>query len=331
VLEPDAVEITITRGHSAEASSPATATGPQWLAAIELRNDGPYDRFVFRIDRSPLGSDLAYEVRQESLDAGRRYRDGMIEWSITDGGLRDPSHWVGLAQYDLYGWTSQARDRFAAGFGPRYARANRVYHDVLDATTITRIGLGTICHVVNPTAEAPDGSIGINHLGRVVSATIVTSGGIHGARVAIELQPYPVDAVQVWGPVALAGVGSWDDDAGELTVTQDWAGVGGGHRDATAFVRPPWTSLGPGSLRGWIYQSEDGLTWDLLPVIKASVVTATDDVLELADLAGGVLLRDATKWVVAAPPAEQTAEWSAIYIPVTDPAGKYGAAKGKRL
>jgi hypothetical protein len=330
-LVPADVEVTITRGSSAEATSPADANGPQWLAVIETRNAGPFDRFVFAADADPIESELALSVQHESLDAGRRYRDGKIVWGIVDGGLRDLRHWLGKAEADHYRWTEPARERFAQGFGPHYARSGRLYRDILDATYVTRIGLGTVVHVVNPAVEAPDGSIGVNHLGRVVDATIICRGKMQAVSVAVLLQPYPIDAARVWGPVAQAGVGSWDADSSTLTVLEDWAGVGGGHSDTAGFVRPPWCTLDAGSLRVWIYQSEDGLDWPSGEVASADVVSATATTLSLANITG-TIYRDRIKWIVAAPRDEQTAAWAlGLYSHVTDANGEFNSAKGFRL
>lgn len=331
-LQPADVEVTLSRALAAEPNSPATARDAQWTAVVELRNDGPYDRFEFHADRDPLEGGLQYSSTFESLDPGRRYRDGMIAWSIEDGGLRDPTHWLGDPLLELHSWLGQARERFAAAAGNYYARPGRVWRQVLDASLITRIGLGTVVHVIDPVAEAPDGEIGINHLGRVVEATIINRGGQQAISVSVLLQRRVVD-VKVWGPSAVAGVGSWDADTSTLTIEADHAGVGGGHSDALGFVQPAWDTHDPGSLRVAIYQSHDGVEYPADLEVRADCVSADAQAhtLSLANVDGD-LLRDTIKVIVAAPYDEQTSAWViALYAPVTKPDGTFDGEKGYRL
>lgn len=331
-LAPGDVEVTITRGISAETSSPAQARSTQWQAVVELRSDGPFDRFAFRTDGQLLEDGLAYERTHESQDPGRRYRDGAIVWSVEDAGLRDPTPWLGTQVEALYAWDQAARERFAAGLGIRFARSRRVYRDILDARYITRLGLGSIVHVVNPTVESPDGVIGVNHLGRVIDATIVT-GDMQGIRVAVLLEPRPIDAIKVWGPCATAGVGSWDADTSTLTISSDYAGVGETFDDLTGFTQPAWDSREAGQLRVAIYQSEDAVDYPSGLEARASVVSVDVDAgtITLGSIVG-TIYRDMVKRIVAAPYDEQTAAWAlGLLMPVTDPSGEFDGEKGFRL
>jgi hypothetical protein len=326
------VEVTITRAIAAEPSSPSTDTNPQWRAQVDLRNDGPFDRFEFLTDRGPLESDLAYRLEFESQDVGRRYRDGKITWTVEDSGLRNPAPWLGTILAPVFEWSEAARQRFALGFGERYARSARVYRQVLDATYITRIGLGTVVHVIDGSAEAPDGTLGVNHLGRVIDATILTKS-FQGIRVAVLLESRPIDAVKVWGPSACAGVGSWNSGTNTLTISEDWADVGGGHNDARGFTQPAWDTRAGGALRVTIYQSEDGVTFPADLVASADIASANEEgnTLGLTSITG-TIYRDTIKRIVAAPYDEQTAAWAlALYIPVTEPTGLFDGNKGSRL
>jgi hypothetical protein len=327
------VEVTLTREDQAE---PEITDDDQWRGVVKLREKGPFDRFVYRVDGDPTqpGS-LNYEITQESNDPGRRYRDGSIDWPVSDRGLRDPTPWLGTAKADIYDWTEGARDRFANGVGPRYARAVRVYGATYNGKFAGRLGPGSIVHVIDSTAESPDGTRGVNHLGWVSSAEILTRGaGNTSVRVEVELQPRPVDDLKVWSPMAKGDVDSWDQGAGVLTVREDWAGVDNGHEDTLGFVQPPWSTLGAGALRVVVYQSETGRTFPAGLVVRADVASSDSiaHTLTLANLSG-TIYRDTIKIIVAAPKDEQTAPWAlALYVPVTEPSGLWdGVVNGDRL
>lgn len=331
-LALDDVEVTLSR--STSAAEPKSPDGtPQWRAVVEFRDDGPFDRFVFETDASAIDGDTAYKLTHESLGRGRRYRDGKLVWSIDDGGLRNPAPWVGTAQAAFYDWTNAARERFASGFGEWYSKAARVYRTIVDATYTTRIGLGTVVRVIDSTAEAPDGTLGIDHIGRVIEATIVVRGNQHAVKVAVLLQPWSVDTLTVWGPMAItSGPDNYDADASELTVVADHAGVGGGHRDVTAFVRPANVE-GSGLLRVAIYQSEDGLDYAAGLEARADVASVDEDAntISLTNITG-TIYRDTIKVIVGAPYDEQTADWVlALFAPVTDHTGYFDSEKGKTL
>lgn len=328
-LSLDDVEVTLRRGLQAETASAASSTKPQWRAVLELRSEGPYDVFDVGVDRGPYGDALAYSRRYEAEDPGRRYRDGKIVWEVSDGGLRDPTPWISTPAAAIYDWTGQARDRFAGSFARRYARAVRVYRAIYDGTLVTRLGLGTIVRVIDATVESPTGERGVDHIGRVVEATILKRGGI---MVAVELQSFGVEAIKVWAPSAVcASAGSWDAAELELSISADWAGVGGGHSDHVGFARPADSELGAGPLRIVIYQSEDGRTYPDGLEVRADVVTAAPGVLTLGELSG-TLYRDTIKRVHAAPYDAQTAPWAlTLYLPITEPTGLYDGDKAWRL
>jgi len=305
----------------------------QWRGSVELRRRGPFDTFAYAVGRSPMepGS-KDYEVTHEAQDWGRRYRQGNMVWPVRDGGLRDPSPWLGTVYDDIYNWESEARDRFPAGFALRYARQVRVYRGSYNARFAGRLGLGTIVRVIDPTAESPDGTRGIDHMGRITKAVIVTRGaGALVTRVAVELEPEGVDQVKVWGPAAQADVGSWDG-VDTLAVSTDWGDVGDGHDDLTGFTQPPWDTRAAGPLRVVIYQSEDGIDFPASLEVRADVASVGASTITLAAIAG-TIYRDMIKWVVAAPYDEQTAEWPlGLYIPITEPTGLWnGVDSGWRL
>lgn len=333
-LTPEDIEVAITRAASAEPTSPADNGGEMWSAVVELRNDGPFDRFDFAVDRGPLDSALAYELGWESQDPGRRYRDGRIAWTVEDGGLRNPTYWLGTPSEALFTWTEAARLRFSGEFGKHYSRSSRLYRDVLDATYITRLGLGTIVLVVNASAEAPDGTIGINHLGRVVDAKIINSGGQQAIAVAVQLQPYPIDEIRVWGPCAVATeAGNWDASTSTVTIDEDHAGVGGDHVDTLGFTRPAWCTLGAGALKVRIYQSEDGVDYPSAMEATADVASVDSGTpsITLASITG-TIYRDTIKRIVADTYDVQTAEWAlGLLMPVTLSTGVFDGSKGYRL
>lgn len=326
-------ELTLTRADMAETE---IGNDEQWRGTVDLRDGGPYDRFEYAVDRDPMsGSTLNYTACHESQDYGRRYRDGSIDWEVNDGGLRDPRPWLGTPYEDIYGWLGQARTRFAVGFGPRHARQVRIYKNTYDGRFAGKIGLGTIVHVIDPTAEAGSGERGINHMGRVTQASIVArKPSATAVRVAVQLEPQAVDQVKVWGPSAQAGVGSWDAGTNTMTITADWAGVGGDHDDTRGFVQPDWDTHTPGPLRVAIYQSETGKSYPAAYYVRADVVSVDPvaHTIELTNISGRIF-RDMIKWVVAAPYDEQSAEWAlAIFAPITEPTGKWdGVENGYRL
>ena len=331
-LSLEDLELTLSRSTSAAENS-TPGGGPQWRAVVELRDDGPFDRFEFEVDGTPLGGSTNYQMTHESLDRGRRYRDGKLVWTVEDGGLRDPTPWAGTPQLSLYEWRDQARERFASGFGEHYSRSARVYRTIVDATYTTRIGLGTVVRIIDPTAESPDGSLGLDHLGRVIEATIVVRGNQHAVKIAVLLQPWSVSAITVWGTVARAGRGSWDSGTNTMTVIEDWASVGGSHHDLLGMVAPAWYTGASGLLRVAIYQSEDGLDYPAGMVAKADVASVDQgaNAISLTNISG-TIYRDTIKWIVGAPSDEQTANWAlAIYAPTTDHTGYFDGSKGKTL
>lgn len=330
-IDPAEVVATIRRSDIAE---PSIAIGqPQWRATVELRRDGPYDRFLLRVGGSPLGGDGVLERVLESLDGGRRARSGRTTFEVRDRGLRDPAPWVGTPAQPQFDWGELARLRFAGGFGPHLARQRRVWHAVLSGRLAGRLGLGSAVHVIDPTAETTDGTRGVNHRGRVVELSIVTGArGRTSVRVAVELEREPVDAVHVWGPWAYSGRGGWDAGTSTLTVAADVAGVGSGWDDALSFERPSWTAYAAGPLLVTIYQSETGSSWDPALTCTAEVASVAAQAIELASVVG-LLLRDTIKLVVAQPLDDQTAEWAQeLLTPITDAAGKYNLTdKGYKL
>ena len=327
------VEVTLTRADMAEFSSALTDDGPMWRGEIELRETAPQDRFRYATDRDPVSRSTAYEFAQESLDEGRRFRDGNVEWEIVDGGLHNPAPWLGTPSEVLWDWTGQARERFAIGYGQRIALQQRIYSNTYNGRFAGLLGPGTIVRVIDPTAEAPDGTRGLDHLGRVRYASIITKGtGREAVRVTIEIEN-KADEVRVFGPAALAGVDSWDSGASELTIVDDYAVLGGAHDDTIGFVQPSWDTHVAGAMRVAIYQSEDGVTFPAGFEVRADIasVDPLTPSLSFTNIVG-TLYRDMIKVVVAAPWDEQTAPWVlAIFMPVTEPEGTFDGEPGYRL
>jgi hypothetical protein len=327
------VEVTLRRTDMAEMASALDDDGPKWRGEIDLRGGGPYDRFTFSADRNPLEDDYAYERAYESADEGRRYRDGRIEWEIEDGGLRNPSPWLGTPSQPLFDWTDQARLRFAHGFGPTHAKQRRIYRNTYNPRFAGLIGLGTVARVIDSTAVSPDGSIGVDHIGRVIEASIISRGSLRGCvRLSVELEAAS-DAFRVWGPLAIAGDNSWNAATSTLTISADHAGVGGDHDDTIGFTQPSWDTNTAGSLVVRIYQSENGVVWPSGMEVTAAVTAASaiSHTLTLSSVTGD-LYRDTYKVIVAAPRDEQTAAWAlAIYSHVTEPDGTFDSEKGFRL
>lgn len=327
------VEVTLRRTDMAEMASALDDDGPKWRGEIDLRGGGPYDRFTFSTDRNPLEDDYAYERAYESADEGRRYRDGRIEWEIEDGGLRNPSPWLGTPSQPLFDWTDQARLRFAHGFGPTHAKQRRIYRNTYNPRFAGLIGLGTVARVIDSTAVSPDGSIGVDHIGRVIEASIISRGSLRGCvRLSVELEAAS-DAFRVWGPLAVAGDNSWNAATSTLTISADHAGVGGDHDDTIGFTQPSWDTNTAGSLVVRIYQSENGVVWPSGMEVTAAVTAASaiSHTLTLSSVTGD-LYRDTYKVIVAAPRDEQTAAWAlAIYSHVTEPDGTFDSEKGFRL
>lgn len=332
-LGPADAELVITRGDLAEAEIREES---QWTAVVELRDGGPYDVFEISVDGAPGERGTNYEQSLESQDYARPYRDGRMSWPIIDEGLRDPTPWLGTPQAELFDWIGAARTRFAAGFGPYYARQRRIYRANVDARMMTRIGIGTIVRVIDPTAESPDGTRGIDHMGRVLHPVILTDGNMGQAvRVAIELEAEGVGDAKIWSPSAQGGVGSWDGDTSTLTLTENWSEVPGDHRDVAHFVQPTW-DVGvhdPGPLRVAIYQSENGRDYPAFAEARADVIAVDEgtNTMTLGNISGRIF-RDRIKWVVAAPTDEQTAPWAQeLFIPVTESDGTAAGQPGGRL
>jgi hypothetical protein len=330
-LSPADAVITLTRELMAEPS--ISDSEPQWRGKLDLRRGGPYDQFTVEAGNNPLGGGDPYVETYESQDPNRRSRSGKISWVSKDGGLRDPTPWLGTDSKPFYDWTGQARDRFAQGFGNRLSHQLRIYKADYQAVVVPLLGLGSVVRVTDSTAEASDGTRGIDHMGRVITYEILSRGeGNCVARVAVELERYPVSAVHVWGPYAYSGVGGWDP-GGLLTISEDHAGVGGSHEDTIGWERPSWCTVTDGQLRLIIFQSEDGDTFDA-GLVTADLVAVGDDILEIDNITG-TLYRDTHKLVFAAPldDAGQVAAWAlAIFAPVTTPAGTWdGGTLGVRL
>jgi hypothetical protein len=334
-LNPLDAVVTLTRELMAEPT--ISDTEPQWRGKIELRRGGPYDRFIVEAGRNPLGNGDPFVWTCESHDPDRRARSGRIEWKAVDGGIRDPLPWRGYAKKQLYDWTNQARERFAGGFGARLAAQLRIYRADYRAEVVPLLGLGSVVRVTDSTAEASDGTRGIDHMGRVCQFEILSRGdGNCTARVAVELERYPVSAVHVWGPYAYSGRGGWNAGTGILTISQNSALMADFSVDDTVgWQRPAWCTATDGQLRALIVQSEDGET-ALAGLVTADVVTSVlgSNELELDNITG-TLYRDTVKLIVAAPldDAGQVAEWAQqIFAPVTTPGGTWdGGTLGTRL
>jgi hypothetical protein len=311
-----------------------------WRGSIDFRSGGPYDRFAIRVDRNPFeASSLEYEVIFESMDPGRRGRDGRHDWVIEDGGLRRPTPWLGTPSQALFDWTGAgARERFGVGYGQHHARRRPIYRNTYNGRFATEIGLGTVVRVIDPTAESNEGPRSIDHIGTVIEAAIVTRGsGNTAIRVAVELE-VAASQVKVWGPIALGvsieGAGSWDPDTNTLTVSTDFAGVGGDHDDTVGFTQPPWDTHTAGALRVAIYQSETGVDYPADLEVRADVasVDAEAHTISLTNIVG-TLYSHTIKVLVAAPYDEQEEDtWvRALYAPVTEPTGEFDGEKGFRL
>lgn len=336
LVQPGEVVATLTRADMVELE---IGGEPQWRGTVSLRQGGPYDRFEYEVGGAPIDVEgdggKPYVLVQESTDAGRRYRSGRITWSVKDAGLRDPAPWLGTPGQQVYDWTGHARNRFASGIGPRLAKQQRVYRATYNARFAGLLGLGSPVHVIDGTAETPDGQRGINHRGRVLECSIVARGPEKCAvRVAIELERKAVTDVHVWGPYAYAGVDSWDSGTSTLTISEDHALVGGTHKDTTGWTQPSWDSHAAGALLVTVYQSEDGVTIDtnLTATAEMSSVDTALLTLTLANITG-TIYRDTVKIVVADEYDNQTAEWAQyILAQVCAPSGLYnGVDKGVRL
>lgn len=333
-LQPSDAELVITRDDLAEA---ALRDEAQWTAIVELRDGGPYDFFEFAVDGMPGERGTNYEQIFESQDRAAPFREGRIPWPVIDEGLRDPTPWVGTAQAELIDWTGPARQRFAAGFGPYYAEQRRLYMTILNARFMTRIGVGTVVRVIDPNAESPDGTRGIDHMGRVLHPTVITRGDMRGAmRVVVELEARGVAETRIWAPSAIGGVGSWDQQTSTLTVRRNWTQAPGDHRDVDHFVQPAWDAgiHDPGLLDVVIYQSENGRDYPAQWEVRAQVssVDRDADTMTLQNVVGP-LYRDMVKFVVSAPLDEQTAPWAqALFVPITEADGTWGGGQpGRRI
>lgn len=329
-IQPDEVVAVLGRQDMAE---PSVTTGEQWRGTVELRRDGPFDRFVIEVGREPVDAGgEPYILAMESTDSGRRQRSGRIDFPVRDGGLRDPAPWIGTPAQQQYDWTGLARLRFASGFGPKLAKQHRIYRAVYSGRSAGILGLGSAVQIIDPTAEAPDGTRGINHRGRIIDLSIIAGRqGRTSVRVAVELERQSVDQVHVWGPLAYSGRGGWDAGTSTLTIAEDIALVGLDHVDTTGFAQPPWSGLDPGALLITIYQTETGTTFDPALTVTADVASVGVGEIELTNISG-LLLRDTIKLVVGQPFDDQTAEWTSIFIPITAPSGLYnGVDKGVRL
>jgi hypothetical protein len=335
-LSPADAVATLTRELMAEPK--IDDSEPQWRGKVELRRGGPYDSFRIEAGRNPLGGDDPYVLGLESQDRDRRTRSGRIEWKVVDGGLRDPAPWLGTDNESLYDWTGSARERFASGFGVRLAAQLRIYRADYRAEVIPLLGLGSVVRVIDSTAESSDGTRGIDHMGRVTQYEIMSRGAANCvARVAVELERYPVAAVHVWGPYCYSGRGGWTSGTGILAITYNYAGAATGHSDTLGLTQPAWDTRTAGALRVTIYQSEDGETFDSTLTREADMVSvATEDSYITITNLTAALLRDTIKLVVATPldDANQTAAWAlGLFAPITTPGGTWdgGTQLGVRL
>jgi hypothetical protein len=304
LIAPDDVVAVLTREDMAE---PSITDAEQWRGAVELRRDGPFDRFVLEVGKEPIDAGGEnYTLAMESTDPGRRARSGRIEFPVRDPGLRDPAPWIGTPGQQQYDWTGLARLRFASGFGPKLAKQHRIYRAVYNGRFAGLLGLGSPVQVVDPTAEAPDGTRGINHRGRVIDCSIISGrSGRTSVRVAVELERMSVDQVHVWAPMAYSGRGGWDSGTSMLTIAEDIALVGDGHADTTGFSQPDWSGLGPGALLVTVLQSETGQAFDPALTVTAEIAAVGVNTLTLANLSAP-LLRDTVKLVVGQPFDDQT-------------------------
>lgn len=316
-----------------------------WDAIVKLRETGPFDRYKFRADRSPLAEDdWAYELLWNSADPFRRHRHGKIDWQAGDGGMRDPGPWLGTPSAALMDWTGDARERFSATLGRFWAKRLMYYTTVVDATVAHRCWIGTIVRVIDARAETPQGTRGLDHLGWIIEARQFCAGQLAGARqVTVLLQPWPVAQTRVWGPSAR--LLDFDAETGVATISEDWAnrrgsGVLGWRDTMQPWVEPIYSEVGGAPLRVRIHQSEQGVDYPSTYAVDADVidVDVEANTITLANLSGGdyggKIFRDMIKFVIAAPYAEQTDWAAALFAPLTDAEGYYTldpATKGRKL
>jgi hypothetical protein len=327
------VEVTL-----ADASKAAAGLEDGWQPVIRLREAGPFDRFLVRVDRNPLDqSDTQHERAYASLDRNRRFRSGKIDFTVVEGGLRNPSPWIGQPQQSLYDWTEQARSRFGDKAGAHWSRPLWLYTTIVDATVAGSYWIGTIVRVVDPRAETPQGTRGLDHLGWVTEAKLFTNGKMAGAKqVTVALQSKPITARKYWAPCAYGF--TWDAGTSKLKISEDYAGAKSkrpDHDDTNGFVRPAWaSSLAAGAFKIKIYQSENGIDYPDAYTVTADVLAVDAELHTLTlDNVVGTIYRDMIKWVLGAPYTDQTAAWAlALYMPITDAEGFYGPGlKGWRL
>lgn len=308
LIQPGDVVATLTRADMAELG---IEEGPQWRGTVETRRGGPYDTFEFEVGREPIDAGgKPYTITMESTDPGRRHRSGKIPWMVVDSGLRDPMPWLGTPGQQQYDWTGHARNRFAAGIGPRLAKRQHIYRAVYNARFAGVLGLGSQVHVIDGTAETPSGTRGVNHRGRVIECSIIAKGtGKCSVRVAVELERKGVDEVRVWGPYAFSGRGGWDSATSILTITEDHALVGDGHSDTTGWTQPQWDSHDAGELEVWLYESENGgVTWTLALSATIAAVDAGAGTIELDNISGSAY-RDTYKLLVPNGIWDFSVEW----------------------
>ena len=324
------VELTISDASKAAASiSPAA-----WRPRVQLRDAGPYDEFRLEVERHPIEGRLAREVAYTSQDPNRRHRTGKLRWEAREGGLRDPSPWVGTPLRQFYDWGDEARQRLGVVAGNYWARAVWLYTTVVDPTVAPSCWIGTVVRVTDPRAKTPQGTVGLDHIGWICEIKMHTNGALSGCKtITVALKASPVRGQKFWGPSARA----YTYTAGTLTISEDWAGAQAkrpAHDDTIGFVEPSWSDIGGGPLKVRIYQSENGKTYPAEWEVTADCIGVDADAHTLTlDNVVGKIYRDMIKWVVAAPYDEQTADWAlALYMPIVDAEGYYDpASKGSRL
>lgn len=303
---------------------------------VALRDGGPYDSFKLSGGRNFIEDELGYEIDYISNDQGRRFRHGRLEWAMEDPGLANPRLFQEPGDPQIYDWSEAARSRYSDKAGKFWARRSMVYTTVVDPIVALSIGLGTIVRVVDQRAETPQGVRGLDHLGWVCEAFLITSGKFAGCmRLSVFLQPWPVGSKRVWAPFARCY--NYNTGTSLLTCSEDIAGVGSlkpGFRDVAGFVEPEESDVGGGVAQVCIFQSEDGVDYPAAFEVRADAI-AVDLVANTITLDNvtGPIYADMIKWVFLDKHSNQTADWViGRFAPNTDSDGyRAPGEKGWRL
>lgn len=277
--------------------------------AQQLRRWQPVDRWKLATDYQPLERKTT-PIERQAPDPQLRYRPGDVPMSILAHGMRVGgsglaerlllmSRWFAMRHFEVKGYPVQA---LTPG---------------LDCWP------GTVVRITDP--ELVDPSTGYQVTNRLAIITGTTrTFGTNEMAMTLDLLVLgtPTSTPRINAPIG-QGRG-YNSATGRLYLQDDWAGVGNGWSDATAFAEQTYTGIaalgGNAVIECWQW---DGVTFSqTFSGTVTSVSTTVGDAYLVLTSTSGTYYRDMDTWVVLRPSTINNAAWvEARHSPIGNNAG----------